>query len=53
MVNFKIANEHGARLTATAGMTTMVVDPGETEGFTPASGDQVMAKTVTRHYGED
>jgi len=52
MVNFKITNGTGAPLTVKAGKSTMVLEPGKTTDFTLASGDEVVAKTRTKHYDE-
>ena len=52
MVSFKITNGTGAPLTVKAGKNTMVLEPGKTTDFTLASGDEVVAKTRTKHYDE-
>jgi hypothetical protein len=52
MVNFKITNGTGAPLTVKAGKNVMVLEPGKTTDFTLASGDEVVAKTRTKHYDE-
>ncbi len=52
MVNFKITNGTGEPLAVKAGKSTMVLEPGKTTDFTLASGDEVVAKTRTKHYDE-
>jgi hypothetical protein len=52
MVNFKITNGTSETLTVKAGKNTMVIEPGKTTDFTLASGDDVVAKTTTKHYDQ-
>jgi hypothetical protein len=52
MVNFKITNGTNETLTLKAGKNTLVLEPGKTTDFTLASGDDVVAKTHTKHFDE-
>ena len=52
VVNFKITNGTGARLTVKAGKNTRILEPGKSTDFTLASGDEVVTKTRTKQYDE-
>jgi hypothetical protein len=52
MVNFKITNGTNEPLTVKAGKNTLTLEPGKTTDFTLASGDEVVAKTRSKHYDQ-